>query len=77
MCGGWVGLTTLPPSLIRLSIQCGILNISQLYRSPRPVTGIALLLSQLQWNLKSSDDGVQHSESLGFCTSSIVRNSKY
>jgi hypothetical protein len=25
----------------RLSRQCGILNISQAYRSPRPVTGIA------------------------------------
>jgi hypothetical protein len=27
----------------RLSRQCGILNISQLCRPPRPVTGIALL----------------------------------
>jgi hypothetical protein len=36
-------LTTLPPSMSWLSRQCRILNISQPYRPPRPVTGTALL----------------------------------
>jgi hypothetical protein len=38
-----IGLTILPPPMNRLSRQCGILNISQPYRPPLPVTGIALL----------------------------------
>jgi hypothetical protein len=40
---GCIGLTTLLPSVSRLSRQCGILNISQPYRPPRLVTGTALL----------------------------------
>jgi hypothetical protein len=40
--GRRVRLITSPPSVSRLSIQCGILNTSQPYRPPRRVMEIAL-----------------------------------
>jgi hypothetical protein len=42
-CGRRIELTTLPPPISRLSRHCGILNISEPYRPPRPVRGVALL----------------------------------
>jgi hypothetical protein len=49
--GRCLGLTNLSPYVSRLSRQCGILNVSQPYRPPRPVTGIQFnYLKQLNYN---------------------------
>jgi hypothetical protein len=61
-CGQCIGLTTLQPSVSRLSRQCGILNISQSYRPPRYVARIALYLllltmfvPQWLWEMKAGN----------------------
>jgi hypothetical protein len=51
--GRCVGLTTSPPSVSRLSSQCGILNISQPYRPLPCVAGIALLYFFMFWGKRS------------------------
>jgi hypothetical protein len=52
-------MTTLPPSVSRLSKQCRLLNISQSYRPPRPVTGIALLTLLLLLT-QDRNNGLKH-----------------
>jgi hypothetical protein len=59
-CSRYVGLTTLPPSVSRLSRQCGILDISQPYRPPWPVTFTYSLYQMSSQNLA-------HTSSCMFC----------
>jgi hypothetical protein len=49
---------TLPPYVNRLSRHCGILNISQPYRPPKPVSMIALLFNFLYIEACSRPDEV-------------------
>jgi hypothetical protein len=67
-----VGLTIFPPSVTIW--QCGILNISQTYRPPRPVTGIDLLFfyaSQAVLRIVSVPQGVRQC-ALSWFFSSII-----
>jgi hypothetical protein len=43
-------------SVSRLSRQCGVVNISELYRPTRPVTGIALLTTGAGANLHAVEN---------------------
>jgi hypothetical protein len=57
------------------SRQCGVLNISQSYRPPRPVRGIALLLiirSDIDWMVMRTF-GPKRDEVTGGCKNCITR----
>jgi hypothetical protein len=63
-CGQPVRLTTSTPYVSRLPRQCWIFNISQLRRTPWPVTGMALLhqMSCLTWGIKHSNTICKHDQ---------------